>query len=736
MTVKISNSYNFGDPNYRDVSLLLHGNGVNGSTRILDSSENPKIVTAVGNAQISTVQSRFGGASVYFDGTGDYLLVSSQLLNSVTWTIEAWVRPSLVTLDRTLFSQYNTTDANRTILGIQAGKLRIFNGAQGSNLGSGTIVADTWNHVAFVRNGTTVTGFLNGVQDVQKTNFAGPLAANTYIGAYDAAGFPDAFIGYMDEIRVTANVARYTANFTPPTAPFPDFYAPPVDPNYNNVSLLLHGDGANGSTTITDSSGSPKTLTAYGTAQISTAQSKFGGASIAFDGSPGSALLGPSNNNAFRVQAGSPLTIEAFVRPSGNVLNQAIFAYYYYIDGGVEQGYVLRLTATGQLQFRNPNGTTFSTTQTLPLNTWSHVAFSSDGSTCFLFIDGTPSTSFSLGSTSYTNAQVGVGGRRSDNTEDVNNISTVFNGYIDELRVTSAQRYVTAFTPPTAPFPNPKKTNALGGDLVYQITDSGVTYRVHEFKTVGTSTLSVTSGGEFEYLVVGGGGGGAGGSSGGGGGGGGKLEGSTILLPGAYSVAIGDGGEAGPATAPFTALPGGNSTFNGLTAIGGGRGGDSYLGENLDGGCGGGSSTGGQAGRPLYTPAGSGTAGQGYGGGRGFKDTSGAPLPAGGGGGTAAAGGDGTTAGGGFGGAGLLSTITGSPVYYGGGGGGGGQGFGTPGTGGVGGGGNGSITGDGSNGTNGLGGGGGGCGYNYSTSTAGAGGRGGSGTVIVRYRIS
>ena len=52
----------------------------------------------------------------------------------------------------------------------------------------------------------------------------------------------------------------------------------PVDPLFNNVSLLLHGDGTNGFTTITDSSPTPKTVTAVGNAQISTAQSKFGGA--------------------------------------------------------------------------------------------------------------------------------------------------------------------------------------------------------------------------------------------------------------------------------------------------------------------------------------------------------------------------------------------------------------------------------------------------------------------------
>ena len=65
------------DPYFNNVSLLLRGNGINGSTTIIDESATPKTVTVYGNAQISTAQSKFGGASIYLDGTGDYLGLSS-----------------------------------------------------------------------------------------------------------------------------------------------------------------------------------------------------------------------------------------------------------------------------------------------------------------------------------------------------------------------------------------------------------------------------------------------------------------------------------------------------------------------------------------------------------------------------------------------------------------------------------------------------------------------------------
>ena len=76
MSIIYINPYRFAaagppDPDFANVSLLLHGDGTNGSTTIVDSSSSSKTVTAVGDAQISTAQSKFGGSSIYFDGTGD-----------------------------------------------------------------------------------------------------------------------------------------------------------------------------------------------------------------------------------------------------------------------------------------------------------------------------------------------------------------------------------------------------------------------------------------------------------------------------------------------------------------------------------------------------------------------------------------------------------------------------------------------------------------------------------------
>jgi hypothetical protein len=276
---------------------------------------------------------------------------------------------------------------------------------------------------------------------------------------------------------------------------------------------------------------------------------------------------------------------------------------------------------------------------------------------------------------------------------------------------------------------------ATGGSIS-QVQIKGITYRLHTFTNVGTSTFSVTQIekpdlARIEYLVVAGGGAGAGGTySGGGGGAGGFIESTATISVGDYPVIVGAGG-AGNNSAGNN---GGNSSLLGNAAIGGGGGGQHPGGRNNGnpGGSGGGGSQG--SGQP-----GAGTAGQGNPGGGLFY----------------AAGTGGGGAGAGLpigrdvspytfqeepshGGIGRPSLITGTFTYYAGGGGGGQRNdFQIPrGLGGYGGGGNGgrqfdSIAGSASPNT-----GGGGGGVGGETTALRTGGNGGSGIVIIRYPIS
>ena len=209
-------------------------------------------------------------------------------------------------------------------------------------------------------------------------------------------------------------------------------------------------------------------------------------------------------------------------------------------------------------------------------------------------------------------------------------------------------RYVTTDAPATV----------TGGT----VTTSGI-YTIHTFTNRGTFATSgnVT----VEYLIVGGGGGGGAGWQGGGGGAGGVLSGSVALSAQSYPIIVGAGGQGDRNTSANS--NGGNSSFNELVAIGGGRGAS----ENPGGGGAhvasvGGSGGGGSHGSTPLTGA-AGTAGQGNSGGSGYT---GNPYVGGGGGGAGGAGQNSTSTVVGIGGVGVASSISGSTKYYGAGGGG------------------------------------------------------------------
>jgi len=312
--------------------------------------------------------------------------------------------------------------------------------------------------------------------------------------------------------------------------------------------------------------------------------------------------------------------------------------------------------------------------------------------------------------------------------------------------------------------------NATGGTIT-TVTEGNITYRVHSFTTVGTSSFAVQSTGsfnEFEYLLVAGGGGG-GGSLGGGGGAGGLLSGTTSLSFQTYSLSVGQGGAGGSGGAESPTgrgNNGANTTAFGLVSIGGGGGGTWQSIAPSSGGSGGGGDSTSNSDR-TRRPGGAGTSGQGFAGGSGIRFTPSSQNVHhhGGGGGAGGPGQDGadvTSAGApsGDGGPGILTTILGVPYYFAGGGGGGAfQTDNKVGNGGLGGGGGGSLsTGGFTSGSLGTGGTGGlnngesgfkannsrggdagastGSGGGGATWQAGRGGNGGSGIVIIRYPIA
>lgn len=233
------NSYQFAavkDPNFANVSLLLHGDGANGSTVIVDSSLNPKTLTAVGNAQISTTNSKFGSGCVLFDGNGDRITVPQNLdfdFGTGNFTIEFWAYKSANGINGydCVFSNYKNTNTPSFVveLSTSRGFCIVVAPISGGILicsASAAVNDSTWHHWAVCRSGTAWYLFRDGIalaknQDQILGSSIYTTSFGHLIGSEQDATFYD-FNGRLDELRITKGVARYTANFTPPTAPFPD----------------------------------------------------------------------------------------------------------------------------------------------------------------------------------------------------------------------------------------------------------------------------------------------------------------------------------------------------------------------------------------------------------------------------------------------------------------------------------------------------------------------------------
>ena len=226
-------------------TLLLNGMnaGAYDATAIND-------METVGNAQVSTAVSKFGGSSMYFDGSGDNLFMpSAPSMNFGTgnWTIECWVYVSTRTTNYPLIFGNNRGSFTTDALALTASnsdnasyndKFVIAWGSAGwsspSAGNSQLLVANvtnstgTWYHLAIVRDSSTsVKMFRNGTQVANATVSSGATFNWGYSGSFVGGGNWDGaqgnFNGYIDDLRVTNGVARYTSAFTPPTQAFPPY---------------------------------------------------------------------------------------------------------------------------------------------------------------------------------------------------------------------------------------------------------------------------------------------------------------------------------------------------------------------------------------------------------------------------------------------------------------------------------------------------------------------------------
>jgi hypothetical protein len=412
------------------------------SNRFIDNSTNAFAITVNGNTSVqafspfdpaTAYSAETVGGSAYFDGTGDYLTTASSsnlALASGDFTIEMWVYPANTS------SAYRALVASDAYSGTTNGWTVYQNGASiemyyaqtggGStpNIFTATsaLVANAWQHLAVSRSSGTLRCFVNGVQVASVSNsiaFAGNII---YIGDNNAGDY--FYNGYLSNVRIVKGTAVYTSAFTPPTAP--------VTAIANTQLLLNYTNGG-----ITDAA-AKNVFETVGSAQISTAQSKFGGSAMAFDGTA-DYLVSP---NSSLMQLGSEnFTIEGWV-------NFNLKADWAIVSKGLEWS----LNGDSNRWVWQVNAGTvpanaFVIAFVPTVGQWYHFACVRNGSTTTMYINGS-----SIGSGTSINITNSTGvvyvGRYA--------LSTGYdlNGYINDLRITKGYaRYTANFTPPTQAFP-------------------------------------------------------------------------------------------------------------------------------------------------------------------------------------------------------------------------------------------------------------------------------------------
>lgn len=206
--------------------VLLHMNGSDGSTTFTD--ESGKTWTRSGNAQIDTAQYKFGGASGLFDGSGDYVSTPDHAdfaFGNGNFTIDFWFKQSAVVSQyKMLVGQWGGTQHSWQCMVWNSDRLNFSVYTTTQKTVGGVYVRDTnWHHYAAVRYGAIVSLYLDGASigtplDIG-TESLKDSTNNVIIGRNPDATTWD-WNGWIDEVRISKGIARWTGNFTPPNVEY------------------------------------------------------------------------------------------------------------------------------------------------------------------------------------------------------------------------------------------------------------------------------------------------------------------------------------------------------------------------------------------------------------------------------------------------------------------------------------------------------------------------------------
>ena len=422
--------------------------------RFVDNSASPLTITVNGSPSVqrfspfaptAAYSTATIGGSGYFDGSGDYLsLTMTGGVGSGDFTIEYWLYPSSLYNYITVFATNRAS--NGLNVGTQAaGQIVMYVDGSGEVLrGTTAMKANSWNHCAFTRSGTTLRGYLNGVLDATGTSSANFSQTFSCIGALASGGGGggENTTGYISDLRVVSGTALYTGStLTVPTAPLTAVSNTRLLTNFTNAGIIDNAMMNN--------------LETVGNAQISTSVKKYGTGSLAFDGT-GDWLRPPLTPQAALGSGDFTVEFWARVTDTGIAFDFCGTATWgYYIGAGKSGWSVSFASSLVSFSYQSNNSyviaTNFSGTG-LSANTWYHIAIVRSSGVIKCYINGvasatTISSSANIASNTY-GVWVGTAG-------DGDTYGYLMNGYIDDLRITKGYaRYTANFTPPTAAFPN------------------------------------------------------------------------------------------------------------------------------------------------------------------------------------------------------------------------------------------------------------------------------------------
>jgi hypothetical protein len=456
-----------------DTLLLIHSNTTEGSTEFVDASPYNRTITRVGSTAVHKgVDGALGSSVMFFDGNASYLSMpdsSDFYFDTSDFTIEARIYP-IGNGAGDIWSQHiGSSNGNpRIMLQINPNEslyVYDYSGGTGFTTSASAITLDEWNHVALVRQGTVAKIFVNGTQvdsnftsDSTWSNNSNPA----YIGyGRTSMGNAHYFKGYMEEVRIS-NSARWTSNFTPPTEQYT---------SDSNTKLLIQSSSVTMDETFVDNSPSKHLITSHG--NVTHFSPKFGATSMYFDGYQSGGYLQIAATTDI-VHTGD-FTLECWIKKNSSA-NPAQEEYIISSMGSTAGFYIYHQT-DGTFYFGHRASSSekyIGFVMGSGVDTaWHHLALVRAGGYLRFYYDGisqprsydnySHAGDIALGSGTET---IKIGSKGSDRE---------FDGYIDEVRISTTARWSSNFIPPNKPYAVMGNTFVKNVDHLRNQTETGGT---------------------------------------------------------------------------------------------------------------------------------------------------------------------------------------------------------------------------------------------------------------------